>query len=236
MFQKLLVGLLTVVLSVITPMVVLDHQRVATELQTLKDSSLLSYLEITALKTKTEFSLIRGATRNLVVPNLGNGSGVMIAPGRMLTAAHVASIDNEDTPLTLNGKRVKILKIDETLDLALLQVEEDCPCVPVGKDLPKPDTVAYVVGFPVYREGMPQYLTEGKIQGYWEETNRILTNILTAPGNSGGGLFIYNDGQWELSGIVVSVSAIGSLFSVIPVYHVSHSVDTKSIRKFLENE
>ena len=233
MFQKLLIGILTLTLAVITPMVVLDHTRVATELQTLKDSSYLSYLEITKLKAQIEFSQIRGATRLLSIANMGNGSGVMIAPRRMLTAAHVARIDNDNAPLLLNGKRVKILKMDEELDLALLEVEEDCPCVPVGKELPKPDSIAYIVGFPVYREGMPQFVTEGKIQGFWPETRRILTNILAAPGNSGGGLFVYNNGTWELSGILVAVSAIGGFFNMMPVYHVSHSVDTNSINKFL---
>lgn len=233
MIQKLIIGLMAIVLSVVTPMVVLDHQRVATELQTLKDSSYQTYLDITKLNTKQSFVQIRGATRLLEVPGLGNGSGVMIAPRRMLTAAHVAAIDSQ-YPLLLNGKRIKVLKIDEDLDIALLEVEEDCPCVPLVSKMPAQDSQIAVVGFPVYREGVPQFLTEGRVMGKDTTRPRITSAVLAAPGNSGGGLFIYNNDQWELAGIVVELSAIGSMFGVVPVFHVVHAVDPETIKKFLQ--
>ena len=234
MFQKLIIGVMALVLSIITPMVVLDHTRVATDLQTLKDSSYLAYLDITKLKTKLDFTQIRGATRLLEVPGMGNGSGVMIAPGRMLTAAHVAAIDAQ-YPLLLNDKRVKVLKIDEDLDIALLEVEADCPCVPLVSNVPDQDTPIAVVGFPVYRPGVPQFLTEGRIMGKDSTRPRITSAVLAAPGNSGGGLFVFNNNlrQWELVGIVVELSAIGSMFGVVPVFHVVHSVDPETIKKFL---
>ena len=234
LIQKLIIGLLSLVLAVVTPMVVLDHTRTASQIQTLQESSYLSYLEITKLKTAKDFSQIRAATRLLEVPGLGNGSGVMIAPGRMLTAAHVASID-ESFPLLLNGKRIKVLKIDESLDLALLAVEEDCPCVPLTSVSPSQDTSVAVVGFPVYREGMPQFLTEGRVMGMDTTRPRLTSAVLAAPGNSGGGLFVLKDDKWELVGIVVELSAIGSLFGVVPVFFVVHSVDTDSIKGFLAN-
>lgn len=232
MIQKLIIGLMALVLSVITPMVVLDHTRVATDLQTLKDSSYQAYLGIVKLNKKLDFSTIRAATRLLYVPELGNGSGVMIAPGRMLTAAHVAKI-NKQMPLLLNGKQIKVLKINEDLDLALLEVEEDCPCVPLAAELPVVDEKVYIVGFPVYQEEMPQYLTEGRVQGTTKKYHRTLTSVPAAPGNSGGGLFVYVKDQWRLAGILVSVSGIGGFFGSIPVFHVSHSVDLESIIKFL---
>jgi S1-C subfamily serine protease len=232
MIQKIIVGLMALVLSVVTPMVFMDHVRVATEIKTLTDSSYLAYLEITKLKTKLDFSQIRAATRLLYVPGLGNGSGVMIAPGRMLTAAHVAKI-NEQVPLLLNGKPIKVLKIDEDIDIALLEVDEACPCVSLTDKLPAVDQVAYIVGFPLHSEEMPQYLTEGRIQGTTTKYNRTLTSVPAAPGNSGGGLFVYEDGKWKLAGILVSVSGMGNMFGLIMVFHMSHSVDIESIKKFL---
>ena len=235
MFQKLLVGLMALVLSVLTPMVVLDHTRTASQIQTLTESSYLSYLEVTKLKKKPDFLQIRAATRLLEVPGMGNGSGVMIAPGRMLTAAHVAAID-EQYPLLLDGKRVKVLKIDEPLDLALLEVEADCPCVPLASAMPDRDTLVAVVGFPVYREGVPQFLTEGRIMGKDSTRPRITSAVLAAPGNSGGGLFVFNDDKWELVGIVVELSAIGSMFGVVPVFHVVHSVALNLFESSFHND
>ena len=232
MIQKLVIGLLSLVLAVITPMVILDHTRTTSQIQTLIESSYLSYLEVTKLKKQVDFSQIRAATHLLYVPDLGNGSGVMIAPGRMLTAAHVAAI-TEDYPLLLAGKPVKVLKIDKELDLALLEVEMSCPCVSVAEQMPKVDSTGYLVGYPLQRKGTPQFLTEGRIQGLNEEAHRIFTSADAAPGNSGGGLFVFNKDQWELVGILVEIEGMGNIFMPSMVHFMSRSVDTESIKKFL---
>ena len=227
MIQKLVVGLLTLVVSFVTPMAVMDHIRFTEQITALGHWS--HRLEVKT--AKLDFKAIRLATQMLYVEGLGNGSGVRIASTRMLTAAHVASIDSDSSPLLLNGKRVKVLKVDEELDLALLEVEPG-PYVELGV-VPAIDSVGYIVGYPMSQRGVPQFLTEGRVMGHSPDLKRTFTAIPAAPGNSGGGLFAYQDGKWKLTGILVSVSAMGGMFQPMPVFHMSHSVDIESIKKFL---
>lgn len=224
MFQKIIIGIMALTLAVITPMVVLDHTRVATQLQALTDSSYLSYLAVTKLQKKLDFSQIRAATRLLYVPNVGNGSGVMIAPGRMLTAAHVAQASLTYGELILEGKKVKILKVDDSIDLALLEVEADCPCVDISKTAPAVDEPVFIVGFPMNAMVLSQFLTQGRVQGIHQADHRLIADVLVAPGNSGGGAFVLDaEGNWRLVGILVEVMGP----------YIARSVDTNSINKFL---
>src|SRR3990167_10317002 len=113
MFKNFLLALLVAVSLVTTPMVLNDH--------------------IQWQSTKYDYSQIRAATRLLYIDGVGNGSGVMIAPNRMLTAGHVAAQDSDFSPLMLGTKRVNILRVNQELDLALLEVDNGCPCVPLGR-------------------------------------------------------------------------------------------------------
>ncbi len=227
MIKNIVIGLLSLAMLVVTPMAVVDHTYIRT------------------LQTQTlPFKQIRGAVWLLEIPGRGTGSGVMIADRRMLTAAHVASIDSEDSPLLVAGKRVKILKMDLEEDIALLDVDLPCPCVPIG-DVPAPDTLAYLVGYPAFGQVGNQVLTEGRIMGLTsivasEEVNelsrhsRIISTTPAAPGNSGGGLFVVQNGKWVLAGILVSVSGttIAGMFPAL-ITHLAHSVDTATILRFL---
>ena len=181
----------------------------------------------------TNFSTPRLAT-HLIYNSSGNASGVMIAPGRMLTAKHVAVIHSDANPLYVRGKPVKrVIATSKEADLALLEVDLDCPCVPVG-NLPDDDSDVLVVGFPVQDQAQMQVLTEGKVSGYNPMQNVLLTSAPAAPGNSGGGLFQRQYGKWKLVGILSSVSLI-PIFGMFPnlISHMSYSVDTLSIKGFL---
>jgi hypothetical protein len=50
------------------------------------------------------------------------GTGFAVAPGRVVTVAHVL-----DGPVTLNGRRVRVLRVDRRNDLALLAAPRDSP-------------------------------------------------------------------------------------------------------------
>ncbi len=186
MISKIVIGLLSLCMIVVAPMAVSDH--------------LTSHPDYTAPR-----SYVR-----LVYNDDGNGSGVMIAPNRMLTAAHVADILTETNPLFVEGKKVrKVLKIDRDRDIALLDVDADCPCAPLG-DLPKIDEAIIVVGYPINKAIQVQIITTGTYQGLIADKTRLVTTAPASFGNSGGGLFLFHNGKWELIGILVAMSGQNS--------------------------
>lgn len=137
------------------------------------------------------------------------GSGVMIAPGKMLTAAHVTLAD-KTLKVWFNGKQIpmKVIKQNEDLDLALIKVDIPCPCATIAAHDPVQDQEVIAIGYPYYNMIHAQILTHGNVQGPRENT--ILAMIAVYPGNSGGGLFTM-DG--ELAGIT-SRNLPDTLFSL----------------------
>ena len=154
----------------------------------------------------------------------GSGSAVVIAPGLVLTAAHVALNDK----LLINGKPTKVLKINKAVDLALVQAAVDCPCVPLGTDVNMDDRVM-AVGWPL---GHLEMATEGRVQGWMDRL--VLTDSTIAPGNSGGGLFAFQDGQWKLVGVTIQVAGMGWGFGFgLPVLHMVRSVPIQTVKEFI---
>ena len=209
---SLVLTLLTACALVVTPMAVKDH---------------------IALRTKTtpDYTQIRAATKMVYLEQFGNGSGIMIAPGRMLTAGHVAIIHSEQTPLMVDGEpiiRVIKFELEDKKDLAILEVKAGCPCVPLG-DVPGVDADVAMVGFPYGKAGLEvQVLTLGKFMGFSEALNRLVTTAAVAPGTSGGGLFTKVDGEWRLIGVLVEGAGIGG-----PT-HLSLAIPYKTIIEFLK--
>jgi len=169
------------------------------------------------------------ATVHLIEVNGGNGSGVMVAPFLMLTAAHVVG---DGTGITVGPKKLpaKLLKKDEKDDIALLHVAVGCPCVPLA-DLPVADQKAVVIGYPINNHIHMQIATTGDVQGVWE--NRLQITVPAAGGNSGGGVFVLQEGQWRLAGILVQVGMWCMDFACFPVPHLSRAVDTETVKEFL---
>ena len=186
-----------------------------------------------AYENTNQLSNIRGATR-LLSNGFGNGSGVMIAPNRMLTAAHVAIVPG----LVLNEKPVKVLKIDPIKDIALLEVEADCPCVNLGKPV-KVDDEIITIGYPIYNMVKLQILTEGRAQGVMQMTeedggkiaNYLVITSHVAPGNSGGG--VYNK-RGELVGILVGVATVNMIMFSQIIPHLAFAVNVNTIKDFLD--
>lgn len=157
----------------------------------------------------------------------GNGSGVIVAPRRVLTAAHVA--DQPD--LIVKGAKTKVLKLDKTTDLALMEAEVDCPCITLGNTVDLDDELV-AVGYPVNQYVKTQILTSGRAQSRIPNEYRLFTTVPIAGGNSGGGL--YKD--HKLVGIMVEGVSIGDqmLPISIPINYLSRAVDIDTIKKFLE--
>jgi V8-like Glu-specific endopeptidase len=147
----------------------------------------------------SDFSGARDTTRQIFAPKSEASmcSGVMVAPTRMLTAAHCT-----DGKMFVNGKPARLLKKDEDDDVAILEVDAGCPCAPIAESAPVLDEPVIVVGYPLNHTIRVQVLTEGRAQG--QEGRRLRTTAPIAPGNSGGGVFVQHAGRWELVGIAVS--------------------------------
>lgn len=144
----------------------------------------------------------------------GFGSGVVLSPGIVLTAQHVAiekglHIDNGKTPA-----EVIVISDGKTLDIALLRypaAEARCPCARLADSPALLDEKVYVVGYPW---GIAQVVTIGTAQGTQDiviqsrDSNQNLGKRLVlvasvGPGNSGGGVFVYREGAFQLVGILV---------------------------------
>lgn len=152
-----------------------------------------------------DFTQIREATK-VWHGDLGQCSGVMVADGWMLTAAHC-----DQSGMLVDEFPVILAKKDVTRDLMLLRVISGCPCVNIAGSNPEIDTKVFIVGFPAYKMIGVQYLTEGRWEGYLklDEGMQIPYGYFAATsaaaffGNSGGGVFTQTkDGSWVLVGIV----------------------------------
>lgn len=171
-----------------------------------------------------------GTPREVTRPLMDNGaaycSGVMIAPHRMLTAAHC-----------VNDKLTVVSKNAEA-DVALIEVNEDCPCTVLAQSPAVIDEPLTVVGYPKNDFIRVQILTEGRAQGEAgeKEKRRLRMTAPIASGNSGGGVFLYRNGRWELVGLEVAVysecEAVGMMRQVcVPFAHLSFATTFDSVKK-----
>lgn len=131
----------------------------------------------------------------------GSCSGVVLTPTVMLTAKHCDSAG----AMTVNGKPVKVIARYADHDLMLLSGEFTCPCASPARALPAIDEEVIVVGFPFGAQVGTQFVTLGRYQGpFAREPGAFSVSAHASPGNSGGGVFVYRTGQWQLVGILVS--------------------------------
>jgi hypothetical protein len=98
---------------------------------------------------------------------------------------------------------IRVVKIDRDVDLALVAATEiKCPCAPLATYVEQ-DEDAWIVGFPKFLSHRTQFVTTGMIQGMLG--GRVVASPTSAPGSSGGGLFVKHDGMYQLAGILVAI-------------------------------
>ncbi len=155
---------------------------------------------------------------NNVIPQRGNGSGVLISPeGHLLTNEHVVSNADEIQVKLMSGKtfKARIIGKDVRTDLAVLKIEADSPLphVPIG------DSTALRVGEWVVAIGNPFGLGLTVTAGVVSAKNRdlsvdrnrsykdlIQTDASINPGNSGGPLL---NAKGELIGVNTAIIPYG---------------------------
>ena len=165
------------------------------------------------------------------------GSGVVIAPGRILTNAHVAAeaseilVESTQTPLPI---QVELLAIDLTRDLALLGTTDEAfiknhPPVALLEGLPKEGARVTVMGYPVGGDALST--TSGVIsRSEWSDIGnhgeagmRVQVDAAVNHGNSGGPAFV--------DGVVAGLAFSG--LSSAEADNISYLIATEEINRFL---
>jgi S1-C subfamily serine protease len=162
-----------------------------------------------------DFSIIRSYSRVVLISApiddkssvvRGSGSAITLTEGYALTAAHNIPTDPNLKASLGQGVRIvdiKVIKIDRDVDLALVSAPEiKCPCAPLATHVEQ-DEDAWIVGFPKFLSHRTQFVTVGTIQGMLG--GRVVATPTSAPGSSGGGLFVKHDGTYQLAGMLVAI-------------------------------
>ena len=185
----------------------------------------------------TQAEYPRGQVRQLVAEG-GTASAVTVRPGLVLTARHVMPL--KDLFLAKPGAKGEgaIVSEQEHIDLALLRfplAESPCPCATLAAYEAEVDEPVYVVGYPL---GIAAMVTLGHAQGVIDVTarddwgnvtklgKRLVLTVGVQPGNSGGGVFVYRSGQYQLVGIM-------SAMMNRPGAPISFAVPLSDIKDFL---
>jgi S1-C subfamily serine protease len=168
----------------------------------------------------------RSMTVQVVQAGVGSvsGSGTVIAPGEVLTAAHVVS--RPGTFLVRKGDKqypATVEKTDGKNDLALLKVDGiECPCPDIAEKSPATDSDVSAIGYPV--DMGTQIRTEGKVQGF-DKQGFLIVTAQVAPGNSGGGAFVGS----KFVGVVSHTYGMGQTY----IYHLVAVASPEVVRSFL---
>ena len=169
-------------------------------------------------------------------PSSGTGSGVVVAPGQILTGAHViadATFIQVQTSTHPDKFIATLAAVCHDSDLALLQVDAplfhaETDVAELGEELPELQDKVSVVGFPVGGEELS--VTEGvvsriELQRYAHSDRWLLAVTVDAAinnGNSGGPVF--------LDGGVVGIA----FQSLDDAENIGEMVPTPLIERFLE--
>lgn len=139
----------------------------------------------------------------------GHGSGVVIAPNRVLTAAHVAEAGLSSLAVVLEDGTSKPAKIvvrsAAGLDVVVLEAETGgAPPAPIKCANPRLGDYIFSYGFPLNAEDVA---TWGRVasSGTYGFQDDYLLDLTILPGNSGQGVW---NRSGELIGMVRSVLAI----------------------------
>jgi trypsin-like peptidase len=151
-----------------------------------------------ALRSESYYGDIRSPVYPIYDAEESQGSAVLVAPHRLITAAHGVS---EKMSVFVNGTRVeaKLIRKHPTLDIAVVEANIECPCAAIASTMPAVDERVVIVGFPMFRATQTQISNEGKMQGM-KGGELVMTGAVYF-GYSGGGIFVRR-GRWELVGIV----------------------------------
>lgn len=168
------------------------------------------------------------------------GSTVVISTTLALTAYHIVEEPSTvEIIIERHNKKIPatVIRVDKEKDLALLEGQFECPCVPISRQPMELDDEVVAVGYPLYSRYRLQLLSRGYVQDL-DVYGHVATTTTTAPGGSGGGLFAYQRGRYYLVGIVAAIGTApihSQLFEMYQEYNwLTFSVSLSEIEEFLQ--
>jgi S1-C subfamily serine protease len=168
------------------------------------------------------------------------GSGFFItSDGWIVSNRHVVG-DAKEVDIRISDgttHRAKVVKTDDTFDLALLKVEAKAPkCLPVSKgniDLGLGRSV-FTIGFPnPVLQGIEPKYTDGKVSataGMEDDKSFYQISVPVQPGNSGGALVDAETG-WVVGVVTLRLDSTSDGRSV---QNVSYAIKSSALHKFVE--
>ena len=158
------------------------------------------------------------------------GSGVVVAPNRVLTAAHVLSeTDTAYIGYDETFKEAHILLIDEENDLVLLEgPTENLTPLQLGTRDMVPNDRVWAVGYP--RAG-DLTMTPGVLES--DDGATLHTSAEIDSGDSGGGLIGCQHGSHVLAGMLRGFGAVKRDEGYVKIANYSASVAARSISEFI---
>ncbi len=160
------------------------------------------------------------------------GSGVVVAPGLVLTAAHVVEgMDTIDVIVQQRPRPAHLIARDTTIDLALLAVDTDgIAPLPLRRSALDTKTPVWAIG---YAFGKRLKTGKGKFRAV---ANRLIyTSAPVNFGQSGGGLLSCENGQHVLTGIIRAFGAEKKGGKLIRRNDVSVATRTDDTRLFIDS-
>ncbi len=160
-----------------------------------------------------------------------NGSGIVIAKNRVLTAAHV--LGQTETPYVGYGgnfKEGRLLLIDEENDLALLEAPtHELPPLPLGDAEMAINDAVWAVGYP---RATALTITPGVLEN--DDGKTLHTSAEIDSGDSGGGLIGCRQNKYFLAGMLRGYGAIKRGNEYIKIANYSASVAARNIAEFIQ--
>lgn len=132
------------------------------------------------------------------------GSGVVIAPGLVLTAAHVIEgVDDIDVVVQRRAREARVVSRDRRIDLALLAVDtRDIKPLPLRNRPLSEQSTVWALGY-----AFGKRLKSGRGRFRTEANRLIYTSAPVNFGQSGGGLLSCENGRLVLTGIIRAFGA-----------------------------
>lgn len=165
------------------------------------------------------------------------GSGVVIAKNRVVTAAHVIK-DVGLLNVSVGGiqRYAELISLSPERDLALLKVNtmEQRP-IPLNYLPLEPFDTVWAVGYPL---GGDQLASRGVYEGALNGYGDLQTTASVNHGQSGGGLIACIDGQHVLAGVISAFGAInmGDHYIRLDDYSISVPIEDVMALMFADAE
>ncbi len=162
-----------------------------------------------------------------------HASGVVVAPGRVLTAAHALD-ERFQSYVLIHGERnvAHIMSIDRAKDLAVLQVNTGhIKPIEIGHDNLNASAKVWAVGFP---RAESKTTSSGSFKVKAATDGALHTTAPIDSGQSGGGLISCEEGRHVLAGMLRGFAAYVSGDSYVKIKNHSVSVASADIRSFIE--